>query len=144
MNGQKVGNHRLDPMYTRFDRRNLYVTYDVTKLVQEGKNAIGVLLGNGWYNHQSIAVWDFHHAPWRNRPAFCMDLHIMYTDGTKDVICTDRDWRTKEGGLLFNSIYTGEHYDAQAELDGWNFPGYDDSTWRESSYRSVPSTCLTA
>lgn len=144
MNGQKVGNHRLDPMYTRFDRRNLYVTYDVTKLIQEGKNAIGVLLGNGWYNHQSIAVWDFHHAPWRNRPAFCMDLHIMYADGTKDIICTDRDWRTKEGGLLFNSIYTGEHYDAQAELDGWNLPGYDDSTWRESSYRSVPSTCLTA
>ena len=65
MNGQKVGNHRLDPMYTRSDRRNLYVTYDVTKLIQEGKNAIGVLLGNGWYNHQSIAVWDFHHAPWR-------------------------------------------------------------------------------
>lgn len=144
MNGQKVGNHRLDPMYTRFDRRNLYVTYDVTKLIQEGKNAIGVLLGNGWYNHQSIAVWDFHHAPWRNRPAFCMDLHIMYADGTKDIICTDRDWRTREGGLLFNSIYTGEHYDAQAELDGWNLPGYDDSTWRESSYRSVPSTCLTA
>lgn len=144
MNGQKVGNHRLDPMYTRFDRRNLYVTYDVTKLIQEGKNAIGVLLGNGWYNHRSIAVWDFHHAPWRNRPAFCMDLHIMYADGTKDIICTDRDWRTREGGLLFNSIYTGEHYDAQAELDGWNLPGYDDSTWRESSYRSVPSTCLTA
>lgn len=144
MNGQKVGNHRLDPMYTRFDRRNLYVTYDVTKLIQEGKNAIGVLLGNGWYNHQSIAVWDFHHAPWRSRPAFCMDLHIMYADGTKDIICTDRDWRTREGGLLFNSIYTGEHYDAQAELDGWNLPGYDDSTWRESSYRSVPSTCLTA
>lgn len=129
-------------MYTRFDRRNLYVTYDVTKLIQSGKNAIGVLLGNGWYNHQSIAVWDFHRAPWRNRPTFCMDLHIVYADGTKEVICTDRDWRTKEGALLFNSIYTGEHYDAQMELKGWNLPGYDDSEWRESSYRSIPSAHL--
>ena len=51
INGEKIGNHRLDPMYTRFDRRTLYVTYDVTKNIMAGKNAIGVLLGNGWYNH---------------------------------------------------------------------------------------------
>jgi alpha-L-rhamnosidase len=52
INGEKIGNHRLDPMYTRFDRRTLYVTYDVTAQIAAGKNAIGVLLGNGWYNHQ--------------------------------------------------------------------------------------------
>ena len=51
INGEKIGNHRLDPLYTRFDRRNFYVTYDVTRQLQKGKNAIGVLLGNGWYNH---------------------------------------------------------------------------------------------
>ncbi|HEY8915827.1 MAG TPA: alpha-L-rhamnosidase N-terminal domain-containing protein, partial [Chitinophaga sp.] len=71
INGSKTGNHRLDPMYTRFDRRTLYVTYDVTAQLQNGNNAIGVLLGNGWYNHQSTAVWYFHLAPWRARPAFC-------------------------------------------------------------------------
>ena len=59
----------LDPMYTRFDRRNLYVTYDVTSQLQQGKNAIGVALGNGWYNLQSTAVWYFDKAPWRSRPA---------------------------------------------------------------------------
>ena len=48
INGEKIGNHRLDPLYTRFDRRNFYVTYDVTNQLQKGKNAIGVLLGNGW------------------------------------------------------------------------------------------------
>ncbi|WP_315817590.1 alpha-L-rhamnosidase N-terminal domain-containing protein [Paraflavitalea speifideaquila] len=56
INGQRIGNQRLDPMYTRFDRRTLYVTHDVTAQLQRGKNAIGVLLGNGWYNHQSTAV----------------------------------------------------------------------------------------
>ncbi|MDR3252905.1 MAG: alpha-L-rhamnosidase N-terminal domain-containing protein, partial [Tannerella sp.] len=63
INGEKTGNHRLDPMYTRFDRRNLYVAYDVTAQLQQGNNAIGVLLGNGWYNHQSTAVWYFDRAP---------------------------------------------------------------------------------
>ena len=70
MNGAQIGDHRLDPMYTRFDRRTLYVTYDITTALQQGKNAVGVLLGNGWYNHQSTAVWYFHEAPWRARPLF--------------------------------------------------------------------------
>ncbi len=76
INGKKIGDHRLDPMYTRFDRRNLYVTYDVTRQLQSGNNAVGVLLGNGWYNFQSRAVWDFERAPWRNRPAVCLDMRI--------------------------------------------------------------------
>lgn len=63
INGKRIGDHRIDPMYTRFDRRNLYVTHDVTTVIQSGKNAIGVILGNGWYNFQSIGVWDFERAP---------------------------------------------------------------------------------
>ena len=116
LNGQRMGNHRLDPMYTRFDRRNLYVTYDVTSSLVEGNNVIGVMLGNGWYNHQSTAVWDFDNAPWRNRPSFCMDLRITFTDGTQQIVSTGRDWKTTLGPLLFNSIYTGEHYDARKEI----------------------------
>ncbi|WP_165043562.1 glycoside hydrolase family 78 protein [Dysgonomonas sp. ZJ709] len=139
INGEKIGNHRLDPMYTRFDRRTLYVTYDVTKQLQQGKNAIGVLLGNGWYNHQSIGVWDFDKAPWRNRPTFCMDLRITYTDGSVEVIPTERDWKTSSGAVVFNSIYTAEHYDARLEQKGWNTPSFDDSQWRGVGYRGAPS-----
>lgn len=144
INGEKIGNHRLDPMYTRFDRRNLYVTYDVTKQLRNGDNAIGVLLGNGWYNHQSKAVWDFDRAPWRNRPAFCMDLRITYSDGSVETIPTDLSWRTSSGALVFNSIYTGEHYDARLEQKGWNMPDFDDSKWHGVGYRGVPSQNVTA
>lgn len=140
LNGEKVGNHRLDPMYTRFDRRNLYVTYDVTAQVQAGNNAIGVLLGNGWYNMQSIAVWNFDTAPWRARPTFCMDLRITYEDGTSDVIKTDGDWKTSEGPVTFNSIYTAEHYDARLEQKGWNTANFDDTKWRRAILRATPST----
>ncbi|MDR2038325.1 MAG: glycoside hydrolase family 78 protein [Bacteroidales bacterium] len=144
INGGKIGNHRLDPTYTRFDRRTLYVTYDVTRQLQQGENAIGVLLGNGWYNHQSIAVWDFDRAPWRNRPAFCLDLRITYEDGTVETIMSERDWKSSSGAVIFNSIYTAEHYDARKEQHGWNKPGFDDSKWGGVRYRAAPSQNIVA
>lgn len=140
VNGEKIGNQRLDPTYTRFDRRNLYVTHDVTESLQKGENAIGVLLGNGWYNHQSMAVWDFHRAPWRNRPAFALDLRIKYTDGTEETVSTDLGWKTSGGAVVFNSIYTAEHVNTNLEQKGWNKPGFDDSQWGGVRLRSAPST----
>ncbi|RZK66240.1 MAG: alpha-rhamnosidase, partial [Pedobacter sp.] len=139
LNGKKVGNHRMDPMYTRFDRRTLYVTYDVTSQLQNGKNAVGVLLGNGWYNHQSTAVWDFHKAPWRNRPTFCLDLRITYTDGTVETVTSGREWKTALSPVTFNSIYTAEHYDARQEQLGWNVVNFDDTKWGNCTFRSAPS-----
>lgn len=144
INGEKIGNHRLDPMYTRFDRRTLYVTYDVTANVKEGKNAVGVLLGNGWYNFQSTAVWDFHKAGWRARPTFCLDLRITYEDGTIETVSSGKDWKTALSPIIFNSIYTAEHYDARLEQPGWNKPDFDDSKWKGVYYRSAPSSNIVA
>ncbi|RYG02082.1 MAG: alpha-rhamnosidase, partial [Chitinophagaceae bacterium] len=139
INGERIGNQRLDPMYTRFDRRTLYVTHDVTKQLASGKNAIGVMLGNGWYNHQSTAVWDFHHAPWRARPAFCLDLRITYSDGSIETITSGKDWKTALGPVIFNSIYTAEHHDARLKQEGWNKAGFDESKWKSVMFRAAPS-----
>lgn len=144
INGQKVGNHRLDPMYTRFDRRTLYVTHDVTNLLKSGKNAIGVLLGNGWYNHQSTAVWYFHEAPWRGRPTFCLDLRVTYDDGSVETITSGKDWKTALSPIVFNSIYTAEHYDARQEQPGWNTANFDDSKWKDVIYRATPAETIVA
>ena len=140
LNGRRTGDHRLDPMYTRFDRRTLYVTYDVTDQLQQGPNAIGVLLGNGWYNHQSTAVWNFHKAPWRGRPAFCLDLRITYEDGSIETITSGEQWKTTPSPIIFNSIYTAEHYDARLELPGWNTVNFNDSAWSKPIHRSAPSS----
>jgi len=144
INGKRIGDHRLDPMYTRFDRRTLYVTYDVTAPLQQGVNAIGVLLGNGWYNHQALAVWNFHQAPWRARPAFCLDVRIVYEDGTEETWTSGPGWKTSSGPLLYNNIYTGEHYDARLEQPGWDKAGFDDSKWRPIRLRSAPSPQIVA
>ncbi|MDO8928367.1 MAG: family 78 glycoside hydrolase catalytic domain, partial [Bacteroidota bacterium] len=144
INGQRLGDHRLDPTYTRFDRRNLYVTYDVTSMVDAKEVALGVLLGNGWYNHQSTAVWDFDKAPWRDRPKFCLDLRITYQDGREEVISSGTDWKTSLSPIIFNSIYTAEHHDARLSQPGWDLPGFDDSKWKNTIPVNAPSQNIVA
>jgi alpha-L-rhamnosidase len=138
INGNRIGDHRLDPAYTRFDRRNLYVTYDVTENLKQGKNAIGVLLGNGWYNQKSKA-----HMP-HARPTFCMDLRVTYSDGTVETISTDEEWRTALSPVIFNSIYTGEHYDARLELPGWDTPNFNSDGWKGIQVTATPSQNITS
>lgn len=144
LNGNKIGDHVLDPMYTRFDRRTLYVAYDVSHNLQKGENVVSVILGNGWYNHQSTAVWYFDKAPWRARPKFCMDIRITFVDGSDTLICTGQDWKTSLSPIIFNSIYTGEHYDARLEQPGWNKAGFDDSNWQNATCTGAPSQNIVA
>ena len=145
LNGKRLGDTMLDPVYTRFDRRNMYVTYDVTDAIRQQENVVGIVLGNGWYNHQALGVWNFEKAPWRNRPAFCLDLHLTYEDGTEQTVSTDLTWRTTDrGSWQKNNIYTGEFYDFTKQMEGWDSPGYNDSQWRGVGLRQVPSPQITS
>jgi len=144
LNGKKIGDHLLDPGYTRFDKRALYVTYDVTDAVRRGKNAVGVILGNGWYNVQTRAVWGFDKAPWRAAPKLLMRLRVEYTDGRVETIGTDSHWNTSTGPITFDSIYGGETYDARAEKPGWDTPDYDDSAWSMAQAVAAPGGKLAA
>jgi alpha-L-rhamnosidase len=144
INGRKIGDHLLDPGYTRYDKRDLYVTYDVTDSLRKGKNAIGVILGNGWYNVHTLAVWDFHKAPWRSAPKLLMQLQIQYADGTTETIATDAQWKTSTGPLTFDSIYSGQTYDARLEKPGWDEAGYNDVGWDAAIQVEPPKGQLAA
>lgn len=144
INGKKVGDHLLDPGFTRYDRRILYVAHDVTSLVRTGANAVGVILGNGWFNGQTKAVWNFHEAPWREAPKLLLSLVIEYTDGRKLVVGSDGSWKTGTGPIVFNSIYGGENYDARLEVPGWDQPGFNDSAWQPVKVVSAPKGRLSA
>ncbi len=144
INGKRIGDHILDPGYTRYDKRDLYVTYDVTSQLRPGPNAIGIILGHGWFNCQTKAVWDFHKAPWREAPKLLFSLQIEFEDGSKKIISSDEAWRCSTGPITFDSIYGGETYDARLEKSGWDSPGYDDSNWEPVKIVEAPKGKLAA
>ena len=144
VNDQKVGNSFLEPGYTRFDRRLLYLTYDITSLLAKGGNGIGVLLGNGWYNVQSKAVWYFEKAPWRKSPRLLMDIRLEYEDGSVETVSTDDTWKWSEGPMRFNSLYAGEIYDARMDLGNWTSAAFNDSGWSPVILTESPGGILSA
>ena len=142
LNGEKVGDHILDPGYTRYDRRALYVTYDVTDLLQRGPNAIGVILGNGWFNCHTKAVWNFHEAPWRAAPKLLLHLRVDYADGRSETIVSDASWKCATGPIVFDSIYGGETYDARLENPAWATAKCDDSKWEPVQLVAPPGEAV--
>jgi len=135
MNGGRIGDHRLDPGWTRFSERVYYSAYDVTGQLQDGQNCLGVTLGNGWYNPMPLRMWGHknlrEHVP-VGRPRFISQLHIRYTDGSTESILSDEHWKVTQGPILRNSIYLGEIYDARKEIADWDKPGFDDSVWSKA------------
>lgn len=141
LNGQRVGDHLLDPAWTMYSKRVFYSTYDVTDQVQVGGNCIGVTVGKGWYNPLPLKMWG-----WLNlrehltigRPRFIAQLNLEYTDGTKSSIVSDESWSVAEGPILRNNIYLGEVYDARREISGWDRSGFDVSTWSKAALAKEP------
>jgi len=112
-NGKKVGDRVLDPVFTRYDKRVLYATYDVTGQLNRAENTIEVALGNGFYNPHAKDVWYFEKSPWRDRPRLLMQLRLEYADGTFETIATDGTWQATTGPLVFDGVRNGEVYDAR-------------------------------
>ena len=157
VNGAKVGDQVLAPAVTNYDRRSLknllyyyddqstqrvfYNTFDVTSLLQNGGNSLGMVLGNGWYNQRDRIV-EGH--MWYDVPRLIMQLRILYKDGTEEIVVSDGTWKTSTGPLLHDAIFTGEVYDARKELGAWNCPDYDDSSWKPALVARPPTGVLRA
>lgn len=144
LNGQKVGDHELDPVKSRYDRRTYYLTFDITEPLKKGDNAVGLMLGTGWYNMHTKAVWGFGQAPWRARPRALCQIEIEYRDGTKETIRSGSSWKVSTGPIVFDGIRNGETYDARLEQPGWNKPGFDDGEWKAASVVDGPAGTLSA
>ncbi len=138
VNGEKSGENVLDPGQTNYDVRAFYVTHDITGMLKEGENAIGVMLGNGFYG-QSIAFVD-----WLNygAPRLKCKIWIEYENGEADSLVSGIDWKAGAGAVLFNNVYGGESYDARYEKEGWNTAGYDDASWQTALVVETPTDSL--
>jgi alpha-L-rhamnosidase len=127
INGTKVGDAFLTPGWTAYQKRLQYQAYDVTNLMQSGKNAIAVALGSGWY--RGIIGFDNNKNVYGKDIALLMQLQIVYTDGTVEKIGTDASWKSSIGEIRSAEIYNGETIDARQEKKGWKFADYNDGDW---------------
>ncbi len=134
VNGQKVDDRVLAPVVTQYDRRASYIDYDVTALLRPGKNALVVLLGNGWYNCHTHEVWCFDKAPWRDFPKLLCDVEI---DG-RVAVSSNASWKTTASPVTFDGLRNGEFYDAAKEIPGFADPDFDDSAWRAARQCNPP------
>ncbi len=133
INGKRVGDQVLDPGWTNYSKRVLYATHDVTGMLTSGKNTLGILVGNGWWNPLPIKMfrrWKFREILPSGAPRALLQLEIDYADGSHETIETDTSWKVGASGLLRNDVYLGEFFDARKHPTGWDKPGFDDSAWR--------------
>ena len=126
LNGKKVSTDLFTPGWTSYKNRIQYQTYDVTSMIQE-KNALGAILGDGWY--RGNIGWVSQNGYYGSRLALLAQLQINYTDGTTETIGTDQSWKVSDGPITESDIYNGETYDARKEMPGWATAGFDDSQW---------------
>jgi len=128
LNGRKAGNHVLDPAWTTYDKRVLYVTYDVTPFLREGANAVAVTLGQGWYKSRALLL----------------QLNIELEDGTVQSVVSDTSWKAADGPIVADSVYDGESYDARRETPGWDRPDFGDEGWTAVEAVKGPAGVLSA
>ncbi len=128
LNGRKVGRNVLDPAWTTYDKRVLYVTYDITGHLQPGPNALAVMLGQGWFKDKALLI----------------QINIELEGGDKVEVVSDATWKGTDGPVVANSVYNGETYDARLETPGWDSAGYDDDRWGTAEVVAGPKGILSA
>ncbi len=157
VNGSKAGDEYLVPNETNYGYREklaerlipvpdpfngysvAYVSYDLTDKIVQGANAVGVILGNGFYDlvfRRFVMGYGV--------PKFFGQILIKYEDGTSEVIAGDTSWKIEKSAILYDQMYIGEQYDARREHEGWSKPGYDDSAWANAVEKRIPEGELVA
>jgi len=147
LNAKKISGNVLDPGFTTYRKQVLYVVHDITPLIKKGVNTAGIMLGSGWWNplpFKFFARWDLRNYQQTGRPCVKAEIHINYTDGTKEIIATDASWQSAPGPITQNNVYIGEHYDARLEQKNWSSSNEDKLAWKNAVLTPGPEGVLTA
>jgi alpha-L-rhamnosidase len=142
INGQRVGDSYLTPGWTAYKYRLQYQVYDITTLLKSGPNALGVMLGNGWYRG-TIGFRNNVNVYGKDIALLCQ-IDIFYADGTSETVISDESWKSSTGAVMYSEIYNGETIDARLEKTGWTLPGYDDTGWTHAKVVDHPLHILVA
>ena len=129
INGTRADDREFAPEYTVYRDYICYQTYDVTDLLNEGENVIGMHVGDGWYHGYMTKAQDADHDP---NPAILTQLEVTYDDGSADTFVSDETVRVSESPVRHSDLFAGEKYDANLMPYGWDMPGFDESEWLEA------------
>lgn len=136
---------RLLTDQSTYDRTVLYDTFDVTTLLRAGgENVVAAELGRGWYGLTTPQEWYWQLAPYVGQPRLRAKLVVTHTDGSATTVVTDEDWLCADGPTSFDSVYSGEKYDARRadELGDWRSVGYRTGRdWRPATVLIPPGSC---
>ncbi len=143
LNGEKVGQDVLTPGWTNYRKTDLYIAFDITKMLHEGPNAVAVVLGNGMYNVQKTGRYTKFVGSF-GPPKMILQMEITYANGSRQQVVSDGSWRVLPSPIILNSIYGGEDYDARRQRAGWDQPGLNTSGLRNAVVMTPPGGRLTA
>lgn len=137
INGKAVSDHYFAPGWPDYRKRRIARTVDVTEFVSKGKNVVGAVLADGWFSGNILFDKRDRNG---GQPRLLCQLELLYADGSREWVVSDRSWKVTSGPVQFADFYDGEHYDARKELENWNVSGYDDEDWKESLEGDVDLT----
>ncbi len=142
INGRRVGDAYFTPGWTAYHKCLQYEVYDVEDLLKPGENAMGVILGDGWFRG-NVSYLNERNI-YGDKLSLFLQLEITYTDGSLHRILSDETWRGTTGPILGSDMFNGETYDARLEKNGWDEAGYDDTKWRHAASVTFDPSILTA
>ncbi len=151
-NGERIGDDCLAPNFTNYTERPgvmdsficvggddftgykvMYLVYDLSDVLKEGDNAVGLLVGNGWYNTHGTG-WPRAYGS----PRMICQILLTYSDGSTELITSDTSWKVRKSAIVKNDEYRGEVFDANLEEKDWCDASYDDSGWESAVERIAP------
>ena len=142
LNGERIGNEVLSPALSDYSKRVFYVTHDVSSALVQGKNAIGVVLGNGRFFAPRL---DKPKTVTYGAPKLLLQLHLEYEDGSVEDVTSDTTWKlSADGPIVANNEYDGEEYDARREFADWSSPGFHDASWQRAHAVEAPGGVMSA
>jgi len=143
INGTNPSDAVMEPSWTNYAKTCHYATYDVTSLLVQGTNAIGVLLGNGMYDVPASSRYAKFTGSF-GAPKLIARVQLDFTDGTSTMVVSDTSWKTTTGPITFSNIYGGEDFDARLEPAGWDSAGFGDSAWKAATVAGGTAPALVA
>lgn len=143
INGKRMGDSYLNPGWTSYSKHLQYQTYDVSNLLEKGKNAIGALVGSGWYRTHLTGEPKKTNI-FGEETALLFQMVIKYADGTQEIVVSDASWKTSNSHILYSEIYNGEIQDARLEQKGYSTASFNDDKWTSVVLKDFPIHYITS